>query len=298
VPAAPEDIPAGATPGYVQMAPNGRFAYICNRAAGYVSVLDTEKDAVVGTIPIPQGPPQYVSFTPDSKVAFVSVFDDSGQVAEIVFVDTRTKKAFDEVHVSAKPFASAVAPDGETLWVPSHDENVVDVIDVATGDLVQQVQVAPNPHWVTFSPDGKTVWTANHMSNRITAIDTRTYETREVGVGTAPHSLEVSPDGTRVAVVDFQSSDVTIVDTATMTVVGTVPVGTNPQDVAWSHDGNRLYTVNNADNSVSVVDVDTLAVVDTLPVDSPTSIAISKDGGTAYVTSLNTGTVRAMDLTA
>ena len=36
------------------------------------------------------GPPQYVSFSPDSRTAYVSVFSTNGSVHLIAFVDTAT----------------------------------------------------------------------------------------------------------------------------------------------------------------------------------------------------------------
>ncbi len=67
-------ISVGGTPNYVQVAPNGKFAYITNPGARAITVLNTANDRVSGTIKIPQGPPQSVSFSPDSRTAYVSVY--------------------------------------------------------------------------------------------------------------------------------------------------------------------------------------------------------------------------------
>ena len=67
IPAVAGEIPVGNTPGFVAIAPNGTFAYVANRAAGVVTVVDTAIDKVVATIPIPDGPPQYLAFAPDGR---------------------------------------------------------------------------------------------------------------------------------------------------------------------------------------------------------------------------------------
>ena len=42
-------VQANATPGYMEIAPNGKFAYIANREAGVLSVFDTTRNTVTGT---------------------------------------------------------------------------------------------------------------------------------------------------------------------------------------------------------------------------------------------------------
>src|SRR6185437_4692310 len=75
VPTVAGKITVGQTPSFIRVAPNGKFAYATNPGAGAVTVIDTATDKVSGTIKIPQGPPQFVSFSPDSKTAYVSVYN-------------------------------------------------------------------------------------------------------------------------------------------------------------------------------------------------------------------------------
>jgi YVTN family beta-propeller protein len=117
-----------------------------------------------------------------------------------------------------------------------------------------------------------------------------------IPVGTSPHSIEVSPDGTQVAVVCYDSNDVYFIDPATNAVIGTVPVGLKPQDLTYAPDGKHLYTANVDGNSVSVVDTDSRTVSATIPTDSPTSVAVLPNGRTAYVTNLNDGTLRILNV--
>src|SRR6185312_5503972 len=113
VPTVGDAIPVGPTPGYMHMAPNGRFAYIANRDAGIVTVLDTTINKVTATIPIPQGPPQFVAFSPRGERAYISVFNKELTINLIVFVDTGTNTVTGEVPVGRKPYASATTPDGK-----------------------------------------------------------------------------------------------------------------------------------------------------------------------------------------
>ncbi|MHA6779729.1 protein kinase domain-containing protein [Pseudonocardia saturnea] len=300
VPTVRGSIPVGPTPGYMEIAPNGRFAYIANRDAGVVTVLDTAINTVTSAIPIEAGPPQFVAFSPDGLRAYVSIYNTERTVNLVGVLDTTTNTVVATIPVGRRPFASATTPDGSRLYVPSHDDGRIDVIDTATNTVVAEIPVAPNPHWVAFAPDGSRLYAANHESNLVSVIDPANNSVlATIPVGTSPHSTTLSPDGTRAAVVNFDSSEVSVIDTATNTVVATVPVGLKPQDIAYSADGRFLYTANVDADTVSVIDTGTNQVTAVIPAgDGPTSVAVSRDGRTAYVTILNAGSVLMLDLTA
>jgi YVTN family beta-propeller protein len=67
IPSIGEPIDVGATPGFVAVSPNGRQLYVANRTAGVVTVVDSAVDAVTATIPVPAGPPQFLTFAPDGS---------------------------------------------------------------------------------------------------------------------------------------------------------------------------------------------------------------------------------------
>ena len=122
VPTVAGKIQVGQTPSYVQVAPNGKFAYIANPGANAITVLDTATDQVSRTIPIPEGPPQFVSFSPDSRTAYVSVYGTGGSVHLIVFIDTATGTG-DGHRAGEQPHAGPLgrSPDGRYLYVPNHN---------------------------------------------------------------------------------------------------------------------------------------------------------------------------------
>jgi YVTN family beta-propeller protein len=91
IPAVRGELPVGKTPGFVAINPDGTFAYVANRGAGVVTVVDTAIDKVVATIPIPDGPPQYLAFSPDGTRLYVSVFNDPDRsINEVAVLDTQT----------------------------------------------------------------------------------------------------------------------------------------------------------------------------------------------------------------
>ncbi|MBP2365571.1 Hsp70 family protein [Pseudonocardia parietis] len=298
IPTLGEVVPAGPTSGFVAVSPNGRLAYVANRAAGVVTVIDTSVDRVTATIEVPAGPPQYLAFAPDGAHVYVSVFDEARTIAAVAVLDTTTNSVVATVPVQTRPFALAVTPDGSKVYVPNHDSGTVSVIETATNEVTQEIRVARNPHWVAISPDGTRLYTANHESNVISVLATSDDRVlAEIPVGTSPHSVAVNPSRPLVANVNYDAASVSFTDTASNTVVATVPVGINPQAIAWSPDGRFAYTANVTEDTVSVISADTYTVTATLPVgDGPTSIAVLPNGTQAYVSNLNDGTLTVLDI--
>ncbi|MGY1650025.1 serine/threonine-protein kinase [Geodermatophilus sp. SYSU D01119] len=297
-----EPIGVPPTPGFIAVAPNGRYAYIAHRDEGVVSVLDTNSLQVVSTIPIDAGPPQFITFSPDGDRAYVTVTNPPDYTENsVVYLDTATNRPLDTVPVGLRPYAPQTSPDGSLLYVPLHDEGRVEVLDTAEGREVDSYDVPANPHWIAVSDDGTRAYTANHESDVLSVLDL-TDGGRVLGTvpaGDSPHSVAISPDGSRVAVVAFDSSEVFVVDTATGEPVASGPVGARPQDVTWAPDGRRFYTADVDADTMSVVDAETLAVTASPRTgDGPTSVAVSPDGRRAYVTNLNDATVVVYELGA
>jgi serine/threonine-protein kinase len=306
IPTVAAKVQVGQTPSYVQVAPNGKFAYAANPGAGSITVLSTASGKVSGTIQIPQGPPQFVSFAPDSRTAYVSVYNTRGSIHLIAFIDTATNAVTSTVDVdNFTPGPSTPSPDGRSLYVPNHNtamtgtnENVVDVIDTTTRQLTGKVAVPANPHWVAFTKDGRQFYTSDHMSAKVTVVNAQTNKiVDEIPVGETPHSEAMSPDGSRLAVTSFDGNVVFLVNTATNKMIAQIPVGRNPLDIAYSPDGRYLFTADNEDNAVTVIETADNRVIAELPVGkAPTSISVLPSGRQAYVTDEGDGTIEILNI--
>jgi len=297
--------PVGGTPNYVQVAPNGQFAYITNPGTRVITVLNTATDRVSGTIPILQGPPQAVSFSPDSRTAYVSVYG-SHSVALIAFIDTATNKVTSTVPVdNHEPGPSATSPDGLSLYVPNHNmaqggvgDNVLDVINLATKKLIQSIAVEANPHWVVVDNKNGLFYVTNHQSAVVTVLNAKANQiVTTIPVGETPHSEALSPDGSRLAVTSYNGNAVFLINTATDKMITQIPVGTEPLDITYSPDGRYLLTANNLDNTVTVIDTADNRVIADIPTGkAPTSISVLPNGRQAYVTEENSGAIEILNL--
>jgi YVTN family beta-propeller protein len=306
VPTVAEKIPVGKTPNYIQVAPNGKFAYIADPGAGVITVLDTTTGQVSGIINTPQGPPQFVSFSPDSRTAYVSVYNASDSVHLIAFIDTASNTVTSTVPVDNNtPGPSTTSPDGRYLYVPNHNlvmgvpnGNIIDVIDTASKKVTGRIAVPMNPHWIVFGKNGRFFYVTDHLSGLVTVLNARNNSiVTEIQVGETPHGEAVSPDGSRLAVTSFTGNKVSFIDTATDKVVAQVPTGKNPQDVAYAPDGRHLYTVNNQDNTVTAIDTaDNRVTAEVAAGNAPTSISVLPNGRQAYVTNQGDGTIDVLNI--
>ena len=307
VPTVAAKITVGGTPSFVQVAPNGQFAYVANPFTHVITVLDTATDQVSGVIKIPYGPPQFVSFSPDSRTAYASVYTTGKNLVHlVVFIDTATKKVTATVSVNNHtPGPSTTSPDGRYLYVPNHNMsmtgsnvNIMDVIDTTTKKLTSAIAVPPNPHWVVFAKSGLVYYVTDHMSTTVTVLNAATNQkVTEIQVGETPHSIAISPDGSRLAITSFSGNEVFVVSTANDKQVATIPVGRNPLEIAYTPDGRYIYTADNEDDEVTVIDAAASRVIGEVSAGkAPTSISLLPNGRQAYVSDENAGTVEVLNL--
>ena len=139
-----------------------------------------------------------MSFSPDSRTAYVSVYATGKNPAHlVVFIDTATKKVTATVSVNNHtPGPLTTSPDGRYLYVPNHNMsmtgfnvNIMDVIDTTTEKLTSTIAVPPNPHWVVFAKSGLVYYVTDHMSTTVTVLNAgllRVSSEQTVRVFTAP----------------------------------------------------------------------------------------------------------------
>jgi YVTN family beta-propeller protein len=197
--------------------------------------------------------PTNVVFSPDGKLAYVSIFPTPVYpTGAISVVDVATNKIVDTMSGFSSPAlvgdALAISPDGTRLYAAHRNGSVITVIDTAT----------------------KTV----------TAVITGS------GPG-AGGALAVSPDGSRLYALGNQK--VSVINTATNAVITTMKIAGSGA-IALSPDGNHLYV---AIGMVNYTGPGTVSVFNTNTFASEAEIAapagsfdvdVSPDGTHTYVT--------------
>jgi hypothetical protein len=195
---------------------------------------------------------------------------------------TRKLRRYFNLHVrsdrpalpSEYPYATAISPDGKTLYVSLYNGSAIAVLDLVTAQVtslpVGDQQAGPSapsshPSYLAVHPSGKAVYVAVENSDLVSSIDNdpaspkyrsvsgsldiRPEEMRRLNLlGAGPNHLTFSPDGTTlfvstgllnaIAVVDLQGSNPSLLDAK---VTGYLPTLWYPHTTEVSGDGKTLY---------------------------------------------------------
>ncbi len=278
-------------------------AYVSNEDGHTVTVIDTDKNEVVTTIPVGKRPrgisvshdgatvyvalsglPKCPPTTPDEECAKLGRDVKADGVAAI---DTKTHKVVKVFEAGSDPEQFDLASDGR-LYVANEDSASATVLDTKTGKILAKVKVGEEPEGVRVSPDGKYTLVTNESDNSISVIDTKTLkEVNHVVVGKRPRDAAFTPDSKFAYVSgEFDNS------VYRMSVPGGAPVervvqldaNARPMSVRLDSKRNRLYVSTGRGGKIAVVDVSaTPKLVGEVAVGQrPWGIALSKDGSRLY----------------
>jgi len=98
---------------------------------------------------------------------------------ELLVVDRATFREIDRIPVHSQPVFAIARPDGRQVWVNfAHPDNdVIQVIDVPSGEIVEELRPGPGVLHMEFTPKGEAVWISVRDANRVDIVDTETFET-------------------------------------------------------------------------------------------------------------------------
>jgi DNA-binding beta-propeller fold protein YncE len=278
--------PAGASP----------FAYVINSDVGGASVIDVATNTVVATLPslgTNAYAPFEVAITPDGKHAYVScqctsippnAAPPSGFNSPLLSViDTTTNTLATTVSepdssgsfTDQGTFGLAVTPDGSRVYAGGNSgfwlspTPTIFVIDTATNTVVANITDSRlnNPREVAITPDGTRAYVTDNTT-AIHVVDTNpnslTYNTIVPEVGTSSYNafgVAITPDGGRAYVPGYNG-----VSPGAVLVIDTNPA-------------SPTYNTTIAIRAVSGAGLSSSDVVE--------NVAITPDGGRAYVTVFN-----------
>ena len=290
----------GSCQGFVRT--TGPFAYVgsgssvncCN-----ITVLDTQSDLVVTTIPI-GGLSYPFGITPDQTRLYVAISN------AVDVIDTTTNTLVGTI-TGVGPGANAVtvaphAKIGYTGNGTTNSSGSVSVFSTTNNSVVATIPLTFGAGGVSVTPDGSLLYVGGTGSTiPVISTSTNTVEsTFSIAVPTAGVNGNSAPVFNSSGSLGYVAQDVASVTPGTVTVisipsnstVATIQVGTQPQDIALTPDGAYAYVSNVGSNNVSVINTSSNTVVATVPVgNQPNSIAITPDGAFTYVANYLDSTV-------
>ncbi len=276
--------------------PAGSYAapplYVSQYAGGSgqstVTVIDTETDTVLGTLPAGKGPAE-MAVSPDGRKLYVLNVPDSFTRFSVSIVNTekggRSAVGLDGV----QPSILALAPDGRTLyvgwWWPSLSPGV-EVIDAVKRRKTGAIGLigATQPQGMALTGDGAKLYVGNFGSGQIMhVIDTASSTATPLTVGAGSFGVVLSPLGDKVyvAVRGADPPHISVIDTTTDAVIGTVgPTDAGAAMISILPDNSKGYVTGAPQTFVFDPQTDTLN--GTLLLTLASGIQFLPDGSKGY----------------
>jgi len=235
-------VPLGAGAQRATISPDGTRAYVADRDAGSVSVVDLAEHAVAATVPTgPSTAPRQVGLSPDGERGYVTT---AGAVVVFSTADRRVLGTID-LPAGGSAGAIAVTPDGSRAYV-GMGERAIGVVDLATNTLSSTVELAEGsvPDDIDISPDATLAFVTNRGGRTVSVLDlSAAAVAATVELAGAPAACVVNPQGTKVYVALSELHEVAVVDVAGRAVLERLAVRASPKDLAITPDGVSLSVV-------------------------------------------------------
>ncbi|MGD0478104.1 MAG: protease pro-enzyme activation domain-containing protein [Nitrososphaerales archaeon] len=230
---------------------------------------------------------------PSSAVGdhYVTVTDGTNSATE-TFIVASVPPAIaipGSISVGSGPYAVAVNPSTNRIYVANYWDNTVSVINGKTNLVMETIDVGGGPSGIAVNPSTNRIYVANYWDYTVSVIGGKTnLVTATIDVGGGPSGIAVNPSTNRIYVVNYWDNTVSVINGKTNLVTATIGVGIvgyGPDAVAVNTKTNTAYVTNTYENTVSVINGKTNLVTATIDVGyGPSGIAVNTKTSTMYVT--------------
>jgi YVTN family beta-propeller protein len=261
------------------------YAYVANNADNSVTVINTNTNAIVKTIPVGSFP---YGVAVNQAGTFAYVTNSGANTVSVISTSTNAVTATITLTGLSGPMDIALSPNGSTAYVSCGNSNVVAVINTAAKTF-KTIAVA-NPIGLAVTPTGAFLYVVSSGPGNVLAISTLTNSVvATIPVGTnIPIAVVISPDGSTAFVTNYNANTVSVIQTGNNVVTNTVNVSAGPFHEAISPDGHWLYVANynaGSGNLVTVIDTGTQTVAGTVVVGTgPSGFGFTQDSAFVGVT--------------
>jgi YVTN family beta-propeller protein len=263
------EIQVGSNPTGVTTNPKRNEVYVVNSGTGQgngsISVIDTEKNAVVATIPVHRQP-YFLDVDATGDLAYVA---NSGSNSVSV-LDLKSRREIAVAGTGEGPGLARVSPDRKSLVVTNRLGNSVSIFDVEDSSaprIRKVIEGCPGATDAVILPDSTKVFVACSGGRQIMAIalerSADAYGTARpdaleamLDVGRSPVHLALKPDGGELFVSNFDSDSISEVVTGTNDVGGAYLMGSHPVRGLVSANNALLYESNFSSQEISIYSID------------------------------------------
>lgn len=306
----------------------GQRVYVALEGDGKIGVIDAGTRMLSDTIDLvsKSGLPMSahnVQVAPDGKSVWVTanMHESEGEMHnmagmnspdEVIVIDPVTNKIVRHIPIGTGVHLThvVVSPDGRFAYAASEERNTVYKIDTKTAAVRQltPAEAGTGLHGMRLSPDGKTAYLAYTTGKALGVLNTSTGKLTKVKLPGIGVQAGVTPDGTTAVVTIYDTKQLGVLDTASgqLSLIDLPADAKGPLQVYPAPDSRYVYVADQGflngkptGDQLYQVDLDSGTVTKAITVGSgPHGVAVSADGGYAYVTNLVSGDVSVIDLTS
>jgi len=262
------------------------YLFVPDRALPQVTVIDTNKDAVIAQIPVGKVPHQVSVSVPLGKLVASNTADDTISIVDLESFEIRAT-----LRLGSAPEHMELSPGGDLLAVGNIDGGTVSLVSLAEERELARIPGLNQPHNLTFSRDGSLLYVANLGAGHVSVIDVA--EARIVDeIPVAEPRLIVakatdaeyqgiinvtaSADGRYGFAAHGETGSLAVIDLDTGEKLRSIDLGDRPWRAYGAANGRYMVVPNNGDGTIAVISTESFDVVATLP-------------GAAGVTGVNSG---------
>lgn len=195
-------------------------------------------------------------------VATDVIFDAAGTTAYVTnqlshnvgVIDVASGTQVRTIEIGTDPWAIAIEPGGQRLWVTDNGSEVV-VIDLGSETVAARIPVGWAANGIAFHPSQPIAYVSSVGAGTVSKISTTTLAViKTVTLGGALQGLAVAPDGSELYIADEAGAKVSILDLATDAVIGSIPLGAGAFDAHLTPDAAHLLVGLPSAGEVVVID--------------------------------------------
>lgn len=313
-----------------EVLPEGKKKNMCTRrvlTAALATLLTVA--ATGGAAPPPCRSPFDAAFSPDGKL--LAVTDRTAGL--LVLLDPLEARVALEAPLEGQPVGLAWSPDSARVFVAEYGAGTVAEVTASTGTVARRLPCGLRPMGLALAPGRNWLLVANTVTDDVSVVDVITgKEKKRVKVPREPFFLAVTPDEALAVVGNLlpatsaedpsSSAELSLLDLERLEVTKHLrlpPGSTSVREVAISADGRWSYAVHTLGrfnvpstqlergwvntNALTVVDLASSSIAATVLLDhpfegaaDPWGLALTRDGGTLWVTLRGTHEIARVDL--
>ncbi len=234
----------------VDVSTNG-VVYVTQLFSSQVAVSSISAQRISAEIGVGTSPTGVV-FAPNGRTAYVTNQLDGA--LGVIDVASGVETATIPLPNFSNPFAVAVSPDGNQIFISSNQTSVY-VADAHTLAIVDAIPVDEAPNAFALSPNGKHFFVSSFVGGTVTEFDIASHAVvRTYPAGGVPQGLTTNKKGTELYVVN-EGGFVTLFSIATGATLRTLPLAAGGFGAAVTADDVHLYITEPAIGIVQVVNL-------------------------------------------